>query len=83
MKFHLPGRRSHKTNHICIDTRLCEACWTCIEICPNDVLGKIDLKFHRHARIDAAERCTGCAKCVQACPHGAISRIVQKKPVCE
>ena len=81
MKFRLPGRHPSQTDHIRIDTHQCKACWTCIETCPNDVLGKIDLKFHRHVVVDTPARCTGCAKCVRACPHGAISRIVEEKLV--
>jgi 2-oxoglutarate ferredoxin oxidoreductase subunit delta len=72
MRFH---SGHSQTKYIRVDTHLCEACWTCVETCPNGVLGKIDFKFHRHVHIDDAESCTGCLKCVRACPHDAISRI--------
>lgn len=80
MKLHTPFADHTKTNYIRIDRHLCEACWTCIEACPKQVLGKVDLKFHRHAHVDAAKDCVGCAKCIRACPHGAISRIIKEEP---
>jgi NAD-dependent dihydropyrimidine dehydrogenase PreA subunit len=32
----------------------------------------VDLRFHRHARIDRAENCQGCLLCLDACTHQAI-----------
>ncbi|NMC13101.1 MAG: ferredoxin family protein [Chloroflexi bacterium] len=60
------------TKYIEINTRLCEACWKCVEICPNGVLGKIDFFGHHHVKIEHAEACKGCKKCVRACPNEAI-----------
>ncbi|MEW5721044.1 MAG: ferredoxin family protein [Chloroflexota bacterium] len=80
--------RHTKTRFIWLNTHLCQACWGCIEACPNGVIGKIELPFglHRHARIDHAEQCQGCKKCVHVCPTGAIvytyvSPNEQKEPV--
>jgi 2-oxoglutarate ferredoxin oxidoreductase subunit delta len=58
-----------------MDTRRCEACWDCVEACPKQVLGKIDVIWHRHAIIRNAEACNGCKKCVRACESGAIEYI--------
>ena len=74
-----PHRKNHSalrghtgTKFILIDTHKCQACWECIETCPNQVLGKVDLFFHKHVRVDRAEACKGCKKCVKVCPHEAI-----------
>jgi len=67
--------KHNKTRFIQLNTRLCTACWSCIEVCENKVIGKINLPFHKHARINYPEECKGCKKCVQACTQGAISYI--------
>jgi Pyruvate/2-oxoacid:ferredoxin oxidoreductase delta subunit len=61
-----------KTKFILIDTHQCQACWKCVEICPNQVLGKVSVFFHQHVRVDQAEACKGCKKCVKVCPNAAI-----------
>ena len=65
--------RHNRTKFIGLDTRLCRACWKCIEVCQKKALGKIDLPFHRHAAIRNADNCKGCRKCAAACPQGAIT----------
>ncbi len=72
MAFHLPSSRHSETFYIRLDTSRCKACWDCVEACPQDVLGKVDFRFHRHARVDHAENCKGCFLCVDACTHQAI-----------
>ena len=68
-----PGRiRRHETCFITLDTARCEACWECVGVCPNRVLGKVSLLFHSHARIVDADACTGCLKCVRVCEAGAV-----------
>jgi ferredoxin len=70
----MPKRlRSHlKTKYSELDSSRCQACWKCVESCPNHVLGKVVFLRHRHARIDHAEACKGCKKCVRSCPYDAI-----------
>ncbi len=68
MTFH----RYTETLYIRLDTSRCKACWDCVEACPRDVIGKIDLRFHRHARIDRADNCKGCLLCLNACSYQAI-----------
>ena len=64
----------HKfTEYICLDAHLCQACLKCIAACPNGVIGKVDILFHKHARIDHAEKCEGCRECVNVCPQQAIT----------
>lgn len=61
-----------KTRYICLDTRLCQACWECVRVCRKNVFGKIDFLGHKHARIDNTANCTGCRACLQACRYKAI-----------
>jgi NAD-dependent dihydropyrimidine dehydrogenase PreA subunit len=76
---HRHSHSSHRSQSkfIKLDTHLCQACWTCVEACPNGVLDKINLPFHKHARIRDAQACKGCLKCVKACPHQAIIALKQ------
>jgi 2-oxoglutarate ferredoxin oxidoreductase subunit delta len=69
-------RHARSTEFIALDSHECEACWACVEACPNEVLGKVDFgRLHRHAKISAAEACTGCFACVRACEAGALKRL--------
>ena len=67
-------RRSRATDFIVLDSHVCDACWACVEACPNEVLGRLSVLFHKHAKIVSADACTGCLKCVRACETGALSR---------
>ena len=73
--------RSHHTStkFIQLDTRACEACWKCVEVCHKHALGKVDILGHRHARIADADSCAGCLKCIKACEHGAITEVDKQK----
>jgi len=71
-------KSSHRTVYIGLNTSLCKACWKCVEACPEGVLGKVNLIFHKHSRIDHPEDCKGCFKCMKACPHGAITGQILK-----
>jgi Fe-S-cluster-containing hydrogenase component 2 len=72
MKLHLPFPRHTQTPFIALNTAACQACWQCVEACPQGVIGPIRFLAHRHAHIDHAEKCRGCKKCVTVCPHAAI-----------
>lgn len=64
-----------RTSYIQLDTQKCKACWKCTVGCPNQVIGKVDLPWHKHALIVAADTCTGCLKCIKVCQYKAISKI--------
>jgi MinD superfamily P-loop ATPase len=69
--------RRHRPNHTSTEfieliRHKCQACWKCVEACPNQVLGKVIFFRHRHAHVDNAAACKGCRKCERACPNGAI-----------
>lgn len=72
MKFHFHSRNHMKTNFIIMNNRICKACWKCVTACPNDVIGKIDIFFHKHAHISQPDKCKGCSKCIKTCPENAI-----------
>jgi Fe-S-cluster-containing hydrogenase component 2 len=72
MKFHLPFPSPTETRFIRLDTSRCQACWACIPVCPRHVIGKVDFRFHRHAKIEQAENCRGCLRCLKACTNQAI-----------
>lgn len=74
---------SSRTHFVEIDTHHCDACWECIAVCPTTVLGKVDIFFHRHVRIDQPEACNGCKRCVRACPQQAIRYIYSPPPRAE
>ena len=65
--------RHNTTEFIYLNGRLCEACWKCIETCPNGVIGKINMPFHKHVRIGNPDRCKGCQECVNVCQQHAIN----------
>ena len=79
MKLRNPFQRHTATKYIQVNPRFCEACWSCLDACPNQVLGKLEIGPHRHIRINASENCKGCKKCVQACPNHAIEYVYQAK----
>lgn len=69
------SNHSHKqTTFIILDTHKCKACWDCMNHCPNQVIGKIDLPWHKHAKIVNPGSCNGCLKCVKACTQGALQK---------
>lgn len=70
----LAERRSQKTRFVRLNSRDCIACWKCIEKCPAKVIGRINLPWHKHAKLRNVEACTGCLGCVKICESGAIAR---------
>lgn len=71
-------RRHAQTRFVLLNTHACKACWKCIEQCPNNVIGNIDLPFHKHALILHPEECIGCSKCIDACIYDALSRNIHE-----
>ncbi len=69
------NRERSRTAHVQLDTRKCKACWKCQEKCSNNVFGKINLPWHKHAIIDNGDKCTGCLKCVKVCDYEALIKI--------
>ena len=67
----------NRTEYIRFDAKKCKACWKCIEACPSDVFGKINLLLHKHIVIRKHDNCVGCLKCIKACSYRAIMRPVK------
>ena len=63
-----------RTAFVNLDTRKCIACWMCIAKCLNNVIGRVNLPWHKHALIINGSNCTGCLKCLDVCESKAISR---------
>jgi len=63
------------TKFVIFDANKCEACWKCLNVCINGTIDKINLFFHKHARIAKPEKCKGCLKCVKICTTGAFTRV--------
>lgn len=63
------------TKYVKINSRNCVACWKCIPACPKQVIGKIDLWFHKHVVFKHSEECIGCNKCVKTCQHNVFSNV--------
>jgi len=64
------------TGHIWADTRTCEACWKCLDVCPQQVIGRQVFLWHKHVVFKKPEECLGCGKCVRVCPNGVFSRSI-------
>jgi ferredoxin len=55
-----------------IDFSNCDACGTCVSVCPADA---VTLAANLH--IDSA-KCNLCGRCVKVCPFGAL-RLAEEK----
>ena len=78
MRIHYFSLNHSKTRYIQIYSENCIACWECVKICPQKVIGKVDILFHKHkhAHIDTTKECIGCFKCVKVCKNNAIKPIM-------
>lgn len=61
-----------QSKFVAVNPHRCEACWQCVEACPKQVIGKINLWVHKHVYIEHPSACIGCKKCIRVCPHDAI-----------
>ena len=69
-------KREHtNTAFVLLDTKKCEACWKCLDVCTNNVIGRINLPWHKHIRFVNGSACIGCMKCVKICKGGALSKL--------
>ncbi len=72
-------KREHtSTAFVLLDTKKCDACWKCLNVCTNNVIGRINLPWHKHVRFINGGECTGCLKCAKSCKTGAISNLIRK-----
>jgi len=54
---------------VTIDVEKCDACESCVDICPVSVLAIVDGKAFPENEPD----CEGCESCVEACPNSLIT----------
>ncbi|MFB6343909.1 ferredoxin family protein [Saccharicrinis sp. FJH62] len=66
---------SKSTSFLGLDTRKCNACWKCINICSKNVIGRINLPWHKHVKFVNRSECIGCMKCVNICTASAIFKL--------
>ncbi|MFH1049418.1 MAG: 4Fe-4S dicluster domain-containing protein [bacterium] len=71
--------RHARTAFVSLDSKKCMACWQCLEVCSNNVIGRINMPWHKHAKFVNAGSCTGCFKCVKICETHAISKLFREK----
>ena len=64
-----------QNSYIAINTKIFRACWTCVRSCQQNVLGYVNLPFHKHVKIVNANDCIGCYRCIKVCPYRAIAKV--------
>jgi len=62
-----------RTKYVWANHRQCKACWKCVGACPERVIGKAGILWHKHIIFKKPDSCTGCKKCIQICPYGVFS----------
>lgn len=78
MKLKIFNRKHTKTAFVLLDAKECRACWKCLEVCTKNVIGRINLPWHKHIRFLNGSVCIGCMKCVKICKTGAITMLNKK-----
>ena len=73
MRPKLFSREKARTSYIQLDTGKCKACWKCLRGCKNQVIGKVEFLWHKHALIVNPDACNGCLSCVKTCQYDAYS----------
>lgn len=56
----------------------CKACYLCVDVCPNQVLGtdeKVNSLGYYPIKADEDKKCIGCAVCARVCPDMAIEKV--------
>ncbi len=54
---------------VTVDTKKCEGCEECVEVCPVDVF---EMENGKSVPVNA-EECLGCESCVEVCDEEAIT----------
>ncbi len=71
--------RLRETKYIHLSPRQCQGCWKCVDVCPEDVIAKIDWTRRHHIHVRNPAACTGCKKCVRTCEFDAISYVYETR----
>jgi ferredoxin len=67
------------TKFVLFDANKCVACWVCLNECSSNVISKVDLFFHKHARITNNSKCIGCLRCIAVCNPGAFTKKINNE----
>lgn len=51
-----------QTKFILLDPHRCIACWECVDVCPKQIIGKVQFLWHKHIVFKDADACIGCKK---------------------
>ena len=62
-----------RTKYVWANHQKCKACWKCVKVCPQQVIGKTGVLWHKHIVLKNSDNCSGCKKCIQVCPYGVFS----------
>jgi NAD-dependent dihydropyrimidine dehydrogenase PreA subunit len=65
--------RLRETKYIHLSPRQCQGCWKCVDVCPVDVIAKMDWTRRHHVHVKNPDACIGCKKCVRMCEYNAIA----------
>ena len=68
------NREKTSTPYVHIDTNNCTACWKCIEACPNQVISRVNLPWHKHIILAKPKNCIGCYKCIATCQSKTFNK---------
>ena len=82
MRHHTDLKRN-ASPYIFIERKKCRACWKCLDVCRQGVIGRINMPFHQHARILNPDLCRGCGMCVKVCEFQAIVAIPLNKDIAD
>lgn len=63
-----------------VDEKKCNACSTCVKVCPVEAIQLEKRKKRTLAAVDD-QRCLGCTICISICPRQAIERVQRKSPL--
>jgi NAD-dependent dihydropyrimidine dehydrogenase PreA subunit len=55
-----------------VETKRCNGCKTCMEVCPKEVFELTRLDGKQKSRVAAMDACEQCTACVKQCPSSAI-----------
>jgi len=56
---------------VAVDVEKCDACWKCMDMCPNGSLEQANNGTKAHVKVKE-EDCIDCYLCVEECKSGAI-----------
>ena len=56
-----------------VEKEKCDACWKCMDVCPNDSLEKVTEDGKEHISVKE-DNCIDCFLCVEECKTGCLQQ---------